>query len=557
MGILRFGRQLRVLAGVAVVALLLAACGGGGGGGTAAGGAEQPVKGGTLVIGAEQEPDCLDVYGSCSGASWGYWVGLSLTVPRPLDVDAQGKFVASPLLDGEPTLSPGPPQKVTYKIKSNAVWSDGQPITSTDFKWTWNDIVNGKDIYSKTGYDKIASIDDSNPKVAVVTFKQDWAPWRNLFGGGDFYGVLPSHLLKGKDRDKELKDGFKWSGGPYMIQSWNKGQDLTMIPNPKYWGPQSNVDKIVFKFITDSSAELQAYKTGQVQMIYPQPQIALVQQLKSLPDTKYTIDLGTTEEGLWFNARKKPLDSMAVRQAIGYAVDREAIVNQLIRPMKADAPVLNSFNVPNFPQYTSQAYAKYNHDLNKVQQLMTGDGWTKGADGIWAKGGQKASFTISTTAGNKGRELVEQLLQSQFKEAGFVLKINNTKAGTLFGEWLPQGVHQVAMYAQVGSPDPDWCPVFCADQIPGPANNNSGQNFQYYGSATLDKPWKAQQAELDDTKRAVLVKQGEDQLATEIPAIPLYQKLLTLVWSTKIGGPVRDAYVQGPFYNANLWWLKQ
>ena len=61
-------------------------------------------------------------------------------------------------------------QTVTYKINPKAVWSDGEPITSTDFKYTWDQIVNGKDIYDPTGYTQIESVDDTNPKVAVVTF---------------------------------------------------------------------------------------------------------------------------------------------------------------------------------------------------------------------------------------------------------------------------------------------------------------------------------------------------------------------------------------------------
>ena len=63
------------------------------------------------------------------------------------------------------------------------MWSDGEPITSDDFKYTWDQITTGKDIYDPTGYDKIESVDDANPKVAVVTFKEPFAHWTQLFGG--------------------------------------------------------------------------------------------------------------------------------------------------------------------------------------------------------------------------------------------------------------------------------------------------------------------------------------------------------------------------------------
>jgi peptide/nickel transport system substrate-binding protein len=551
---LKYARFPRLLATICTVALLLAACGGGDGEGGTQGAQKTPAQGGTLVVAAEQEPDCLEIYGSCSGSSWGYWVATVHTSPRAFDV-IDNEYKPNIIMDGEPKLEPGPPQKVTYKIKKDAVWSDGQPITSEDIKFTWQDITTGKDIYSKSGYDKIKSIDTPDPQTAVATFSEPLAAWKDLFGA--FYGIVPAHLLKGKDRVKELSNGYKWSGGPWIIDSWRKGQDLTLVPNPKYLGPKPKLDKVVFKFITDTAAELQAYKTGQVQAAYPQQQIGLGQQLKGLPDTKYITNAGTQYEGLWFNARKAPLDSMNVRKAVAYAVDRQAIVDQLSKPIKPDAQVLQSFAVPNFPQFYEPVFEQYKPDLAKVEELMKADGYNKGADGYYAKNGKRASIQISTTAGNQGRELVEQLLQSQLKEAGIELKVNNTKAGTLFGQWLPQGVHQLAMYAQVATPDPTLCEIMCADQIPGPSNNNSGQNFQFYGSPTLDAPWKAAEKELDEAKLADLVKQGNKQIAEEMPALPLYQKLTILVTSNKLAGPIGDNTTLGPFWNINEWGFAQ
>src|SRR5262249_60283114 len=92
------------------------------------------------------------------------------------------------------------------------------------------------------------------------------------------------------------------------------------------------------------------------------------------------------------------------------------------------------------------AWSNYKLDLDKVNSLMTGDGWTKGSDGIWAKGGQKATFTINSTTGNKRRELTETVMQQMLKTAGFDMKIANQKASDLFGQTLPEGNYQVALF---------------------------------------------------------------------------------------------------------------
>ena len=168
---------------------------------------------GTIRIAAEEEPTCADWIASCAGSSWGNWALGNLTLPQALNVSADGDYVPGPMLVDAPTLEPGPPMKVTYRIKPEAVWSDGEAITSADFEYTWKQIVNGTDIYDTTGYVDIASVDTTDPKTAVVTFKKPFAGWQDLFGG--FYFVLPSHLLEGKSRSKAMKDGYAFSGGPW------------------------------------------------------------------------------------------------------------------------------------------------------------------------------------------------------------------------------------------------------------------------------------------------------------------------------------------------------
>lgn len=345
------------------------------------------LKGNGIIAAAEQEPDCTDWIASCAGASWGNWILKVHTAPEAFDVDADGNYVVSKLLTKEPTVAEqGEGMTVTYDIAPDAVWDDGQPITSKDFEYLWKQITTGKDIYDTTGYNLITAVDTSNPKQAVVTLKSKFAPWRDLFGG--FYGLYPSHLLEGKDRNAETKDGYTWSGGPWKMESWQKGESMTLVPNPAYWGTKPSASKLVFRFITDSAAQTQAYKTNQVQIMYPQPQVGLVKELQAVADTKVTVGFGNTYEGLWFNMSKSPLDSLKVRQALGYAVDRAAVVDAVITPSLepiAKGEVLQSFNVPTFKEFFTPAWGNYKYDLAKVDELMKADGWKKGSDGIWER----------------------------------------------------------------------------------------------------------------------------------------------------------------------------
>jgi peptide/nickel transport system substrate-binding protein len=187
-------------------------------------------QGGDLTLSAEQEPDCMDWIGSCAGAAWGPWTVGGNTMPRAYDIGTDNTFKPSILLTGDATVVNSPQQKVTYHINPKAVWSDGQPITSTDFKYTWDQIAHGKNIYDQTGYKNIASVDDSDPHTAVVTFSQTFGDWKGLFGA--YYGVLPSHILQGQDRAALMKDGYTFSGGPWKLDHWTKGTEIKVVPNP-------------------------------------------------------------------------------------------------------------------------------------------------------------------------------------------------------------------------------------------------------------------------------------------------------------------------------------
>jgi peptide/nickel transport system substrate-binding protein len=125
----------------------------------------------------------------------------------------------------------------------------------------------------------------------VVTFNSPDAAWQNLFG--PLYGVLPQHLLVNRDRHTEMKDGYRWSGGPWLNQSWTKGQFVVLVANRRYWGEWPKLDGVVFTFVTDNSAEEQAYRTGQVQVIAPIGRSSRA-DLRSLPSTNFSLTPATT-----------------------------------------------------------------------------------------------------------------------------------------------------------------------------------------------------------------------------------------------------------------------
>lgn len=519
-------------------------------------GAEAAPQGGDLVFGAEQEGDCMDWIGSCAGASWGIYTAGALTMPRSFDFD-DNKYKPSPLLAGEPKLETSPKQVITYKINDKAVWNDMTPITSADYQYTWDQIVNGKDIYDKSGYEKIESVATPDPKTVVVTYKEPYGNWKSLFGG--YYGVFPSHLLKGQDRNAVMKDGYKFSGGPWILDRWTKGTETRLVPNPNYWDKKPNLSSITFKLIEDTAAAQSALRSGQVSMLYPQAQPGQ-EQLKTIPGIKFQAITSLSYEAVWINTTKAPFNSKAVRQSLAYAIDRDAIVKQLFAPIQPDIKRIDSFATPAYNENYVTPFSKYSPvNAQKVTELMTGDGWAKGGDGIWAKAGQKATFEVKTTQGNKRRQQTLEIMQSQIKAQGFDMTINPIKSSVLFGEDAPSGNFQAALYAQVpSSNDPDQCSLWCSKNIPGPANNNSGQNWTRLTDATIDEAYLATEKELDPKKVTELVTKGQAAVAEGVPAIPVdpFPDIIAFQEDV-VGGTVRHNPSFGPWVYANTWFVKK
>ena len=312
-----------------------------------------------------------------------------------------------------------------------------------------------------------------------MNYAEPFNGWQQNFGGQ--YGIFPKHLLDGKDIDAEMGAGYTWSGGPWMIDHWTTGVEVVLVPNENFWGAKPKLERVTFKIQADTAAEFESFQNREVAMIYPQPQPDVIEQIQAGLEgrsSRSTRAVSGNLEGIWMNNASPPLDDVNVRKAIAYSIDRVAIVEQLFGPLGVEQP-MQTTNPPVLAEFAdTEAFSDYELDLDMVDQLMTESGWEKNADGIWAKDGQAADLVIKTTTGNARRELTEQILQDQLRDAGFNLTTDNQAAGDLFGQQLPAGEFQLALYAQVATfITPGQCFLWCSKNIPTPENENSGQNW--------------------------------------------------------------------------------
>jgi glutathione transport system substrate-binding protein len=544
-------RSVRWIVLILGLTLVAAACGGGGGGGGNNNSSNNIKEGGSLNYAADQEPTGFNPNTSKDNGTSVLWV-VNRIYPGVFHSRPDYSVVLDTDLMDSAELTNQDPQTITYKIKQNAVWSDGTPISADDFIYFWqsqNGTDKKLDVASTTGYEDIQSVTGSyNGKTVTVVFKNKFADWKSLFGAGT--PMIPAHYAKaqpggwntGFDKNPEKIP----SGGPFKVESYTQGQSLTLVKNDKYWGKPAHLDKIVYRFLPESVTQPAAMQNNEVDLMYPQPQLDQVQQVQQLPDVQYQINFGLSFEHLDFNFKNPQLGDLKVRQAIATGLNRQELLDRTVKQFSSKASVLgNRIWLTGQKQYQDHSGNFGKGDVAAAKQLLEGDGYALGSDGIYAKGGKKLSFRFSTTAGNQLRETQGVLFQAQMKQIGIDIKIANSPSTKFFGEWLPNGNFDIAGFAWVGTP----FAVSSSKSI----YVTGGGNYGKYSSPQVDQLFSQAVAELDPAKSAELGNQIDQAVWNDMATIPLYTKPTFLAWRNTFTNITDVATNEGPFVDQPVW----
>jgi len=563
--------------------MALTACGGGGGGNDN-GGESGAAQGGRVVYGESTDfPENLFPLISAGNATSVANIEAQMF---PSTFDIQPDFTVKwneDLLTEEPTSEVnGDTQTVTYKLNKDAVWSDGEPISADDFIFTWNtrksaDPASGgcPAILSTVGYDQMTSVEGSDGgKTVTVTFSPPFSDWQANFSGSSD-PILPKHVMEEASPEAQceaittgwpIADGIPSdiSGGPWQLKKENidvAGQIVVLTPNDKFWGDKPNLDQLVIQNIgNDPGTAVQGLQSGELNMIYPQPQLDLVDQVKGLePNVTSDINFGLSFEHLDMNTQDPHLADINVRKAFGMALDRQEIVDQTVAQFSSDAQVLNNrIWLNNQPEYQDTAPDAFKQqDIAGAKALLEQSGYTLGPDGIYTHPQRgKLSLRIDTTENNPLRQTTIEVMIPQLKEAGIEASFNANPdifAGADKPTSLEAGGFQVALFAWVGNPF-----VSSSRSIyQTPQGANIGQNYSRIGNKTIDDLFAQIVQTPERDKQADLGNQIDTALWEQLATIPLYQKPTFLAFSATLQGAKDNATQAGPLWNSSTWSLKQ
>lgn len=542
-----------------VAALAMTACSGGDNSpGTDSGAAGEPQTGGVLTVGLYQEPDNLNPYLAVQTASR---LVRELTIEGLVDAGPGDEYVPA-LAEEVPSEANGgisaDGKTITYRLREGLQWSDGDPLTSADVKFTWDTIMApGNAVNSKTGYELIESIETPDDTTVVVQFSELYAPALSLFSIAA--GILPQHVLEGESLADADYNRTPEGTGPFVVTEWKSGDSIVLDRNPNYREEgRPYLDQIVVRLIPSREVGIARLRAGEVDVLWDLIETQ-IPEFEQLPDVTLQSTPTTNVEYLGLNTANPVLADVSVRQAIAAAIDRTPIVDDLLygKTEAATSPIGMGWAAPEdlqLPEYDPEA----------AQGLLDDAGWVdEDGDGVREKDGQPLELRITTPTGSQTRELTQQLLQEQLGAVGIQLTIENAPAASIFGNWeegglLKRGDFDIVEDTWGADFDPaDFLStLFTSDQIPTEANGGEGWNFFRLADPELDAAVAAGSATLDQEERAAAYRTAVERIAESSVYIPLYRRAELNAFSSAVQGYEINSWDEFT-WNAKDWWLNR
>jgi peptide/nickel transport system substrate-binding protein len=421
-------------------------------------------------------------------------------------------------------------------LKEGLTWSDGEPLTSADARFTYEEIIDpDNQIVSREGFEDIDSFETPDEQTVRFIFGEPYAAWRTLIGG-QFAFVIPEHVYADQDFNTALNDEVVGSG-PFVFGEYRRGESITIERNENYWGEAPALDLVTFRFIPDSNSLIAALEAGEVGFIRPQPDIGLTERLRGIDGAQVDTAAGTQWEAVHFNLEE--VDNLQLRQAVAYGINRQQIVDEVL---EGQVSPLQSVLVPEQETFYTPAWEQYAYDADRASQLVE--------EAIAA--GAEPKLTFSTTSGVALRETLQQIVQDQLSDIGITVEIDNTSPEDLFGTRLPEGNFVMGDWAWFADPDPQLTTLFSGDQLPP-----DGQNYYRYDDEEVNRLLDESDAAIDEGERARLLQEVQNQIAQDLPIIPLFQRLETYAYLENLSGPEVNPTVAGPFWNIGRWSLSR
>lgn len=416
----------------------------------------------------------------------------------------------------------------TFNLQKDVKWSDGEPFTPDDVAYTFNNIVLNKDLgangASNFGSVKEVVVSGDNQ----VQFKLS-SPWSSLPNYLAWYAkVLPKHIFDGQDPwsltsfNKEKPVGT----GPYSLVNYSPGQSVELKSNPDYFGGAPSIGKVIFSIIPDVNTQIAQLMSGTLSMVSISDP-TLLEKLKS--NSNLTINEVPDNNYYWIalDQKQERFQDVRVRQALLYAIDREAIIKGV---MKGYGSVATGPIAPIQEAYYDKDVQQYPYDPDKAKSLLEEAGYKLNADGYMAKDGKV--LEISMPAGQYGVLVAaSQLVQQYWEKVGVKVDLKVIDWNTYVQQVVSNRQYDATLCWWRSPLDPDILSYYHSSAA------ETGNNIPGYKNPDLDKLLEAGREASSTEDRVAIYKQVQELTAKELPYLYLWNPTLAVAMQKNLTTP--------------------
>jgi peptide/nickel transport system substrate-binding protein len=430
-------------------------------------------------------------------------------------------LVANDEQDGSPTKGLADSWKTsnggktwTFTMQDGLKWSDGQPITSADVKYTYDQMMTVPDLGVANGnlVSNFASVEAPDAKTVVINLKAPQAP-----NPGVEIPIVPEHIWsKIKDPAKYPNESNTVGSGPFQLVSYKANQSIVFKSNPDYWRGAPKISGLQYVYYTNSDAQVQALRSGDVDFVTGLTSTQF-NALKGAPGvtthsgvgrryTSISINSGMeTADGKPFGTGAAALKDIKVRQALRQAIDNKTLLAKVLNGQGTEA---TSFIPSSFPKWSlpadNPAIIKY--DPAAAEKTLDADGWKVGPDGIRVKNGQKLSLRLLVDSSSPTEQTTADYLKPWLTKVGIDLKVQSSDSDTI-SDKSTKGDYDMYFSGWSINPDPDYQLGIntCASR-PTRTDGTGGTTQDGYCNPAFDKMYAEQRSALDETARRAIVQ---------------------------------------------------
>jgi peptide/nickel transport system substrate-binding protein len=394
----------------------------------------------------------------------------------------------------------------TFHLRPNVKFHDGTPLTAEAVKFCFDRQMNEQGPFYATGtypYVKgflgnVAGVEVVNATTVQIRLKAPLTPFLQYLAHHSLYIYSPEALKKwGKDVVKHPV-----GTGPFKLETWEPGVRVVLARNDQYWGGAPKIRQAIYVPIIEAQARLSAIKTGEIDLTMDVPPDSLA-DLRKDPDV---VVAETNSSAVWYvalNTRHPVLKDRRVRQALNYAVNKDAIIRDIL---KGTAIVATTPLSPVYGSYHEDKTQRYPFDPEKAKALLKEAGYANGFDVTF--------FVPESGSGMQSPVEMGTVIQANLAAVGVRAKIQTMEWGAYLKKYLDNpDMAEMSWNPSIGDPDHMMYMLLSSDRFP-PAFNAG-----FYQNPRVDELLRKGRTTIDDKERIPLYKEAQRLVMEDAPWI--------------------------------------